>query len=88
LSLALTPGRIAIFVLSLFASLSFILYSRASNLITPPTKASQPVQQDCCGQDDSKPHLLVGTYYSLKENLTAKLLLNNKGPNVLVPNRL
>jgi len=31
-----------------------------------------------------KPHHLFGTYYSAKDGLTAKLLLNNKGPLPLV----
>lgn len=42
-----------------------------------------PSTQSCCLNDDQKPHLLVGTYYSLKDQLSAKLLLNNKGPNPL-----
>src|SRR5437870_6590133 len=41
-----------------------------------------PVQNPtpCC---NDKPHLLVGTYYSVKNGLNAKLLLNNKGPDPL-----
>jgi len=37
----------------------------------------------CCGEDgaNGKPHLLAGSYYSLKDNFSAKLLLNNKGPH-------
>jgi hypothetical protein len=37
----------------------------------------------CCeGEEgDNKPHLLAGSYYTLKNNFTAKLLLNNKGPH-------
>ncbi|MDX6499709.1 MAG: hypothetical protein QOG23_2969 [Blastocatellia bacterium] len=34
----------------------------------------------CC---KNKPHLLIGTYYSVKNGLAAKLLLNNKGPDPL-----
>jgi hypothetical protein len=36
----------------------------------------------CCGGDaaDEKPHLLAGSYYTLRNNYSAKLLLNNKGP--------
>jgi len=37
----------------------------------------------CCGSDDNKPHVLVGSYYSVKHHLSAKLLLNNKGPRPL-----
>lgn len=34
----------------------------------------------CCAQDSDKPHLLAASYYSVKNNLTATLMLNNKGP--------
>lgn len=37
----------------------------------------------CCGSDDTKPHVLVGSYYSLKNHFSSKLLLNNKGPRPL-----
>lgn len=38
----------------------------------------------CCGgEGGDKPHLLAGSYYSLKNNFSAKLLLNNKGPHVI-----
>lgn len=37
----------------------------------------------CCTSEEAnqKPHLLAGSYYSLKNKFSAKLLLNNKGPN-------
>lgn len=35
----------------------------------------------CCTDN---PHLLIGTYYSVKNGLSAKLLLNNKGPSDLI----
>src|SRR4051812_5845560 len=35
----------------------------------------------CCNDN---PHLLIGTYYSVKSGLQAKLLLNNKGPDPLI----
>ena len=36
----------------------------------------------CCGEDEgnTKPHLLAGSYYTINNNFSAKLLLNNKGP--------
>jgi hypothetical protein len=36
----------------------------------------------CCGGEEgnNKPHLLAGSYYTIKSNFSAKLLLNNKGP--------
>jgi hypothetical protein len=45
--------------------------------------APQDVPQDCCGgsEGEDKPHLLAGSYYSVKNGLSAKLLLNNKGPH-------
>lgn len=42
----------------------------------------QDTPPPCCGseEDDDKPHLLAASYYSLKDSLRSKLLLNNKGP--------
>jgi len=36
----------------------------------------------CCGEEEgnNKPHLLAGAYYTINNNYSAKLLLNNKGP--------
>lgn len=36
----------------------------------------------CCGEEDGNnaPHLLAGAYYTINNNFSAKLLLNNKGP--------
>ena len=45
-----------------------------------PTPSPSP----CCGSADNKPHLLMGSYYTLKENQSAKLLHNNKGSLPLV----
>jgi len=47
--------------------------------------AASPTQNPrvgCCGGDEAnnKPHLLAGSYYTVKGNFSAKLLLNNKGP--------
>jgi hypothetical protein len=46
-------------------------------------RRSQEPKESCCGGDegDNKPHLLAGSYYTLKNNFSAKLLLNNKGPS-------
>ena len=45
-------------------------------------RRSQDTKQSCCGGDEgaNKPHTLAGSYYTLKNNSSAKLLLNNKGP--------
>ncbi len=53
--------------------------SNYSASLPAPTDSPTP----CC---NDKPHLLVGTYYSVKNGLTAKLLLNNKGPDPLTAN--
>jgi len=42
--------------------------------------ASVNSKQGCCTQDFDKPHRLASSYYSLKDGLTATLMLNNKGP--------
>lgn len=46
----------------------------------PTASPTPPV--GCCGGEEgnNKPHLLAGSYYTLKNNFSAKLLLNNKGP--------
>ncbi|HEX8922462.1 MAG TPA: hypothetical protein VF766_13400, partial [Pyrinomonadaceae bacterium] len=43
---------------------------------------SQTPPPGCCGQnaDKDKPHLLAASYYNVSNNLTATLMLNNKGP--------
>lgn len=50
--------------------------------VTATTPPSVTPQQGCCGgqEGDDSPHLLAGSYYSVKNGLSAKLLLNNKGP--------
>jgi hypothetical protein len=48
-----------------------------SSTIAEPIESPTP----CCSD---KPHQLMGTYYSINNGLTAKLLLNNKGPSPLV----
>jgi hypothetical protein len=50
--------------------------SDQSTSLSAPSESPTP----CC---NDKPHLLVGTYYSVKNGLVAKLLLNNKGPEPL-----
>ena len=55
----------------------------ASSVFTVPK--SQTSDTGCCGdkEGDQKPHLLAGSYYTVKDGLSAKLLLNNKGPSPL-----
>ncbi len=69
----------------MFSSASQLSRSRASELRANTLDTTQDPPQDppgCCGdEDDNKPHRLAGSYYSVKDGLSAKLLLNNKGPN-------
>ena len=46
-------------------------------------RRTQEAKQNCCGgeEGDNKPHTLAGSYYTLKNDFSAKLLLNNKGPS-------
>lgn len=44
------------------------------------TDGAQEGQNSCCGQDADKPHFLAASYYNVGNNLTATLMLNNKGP--------
>src|SRR6266852_4000092 len=78
-----------ILLAALIASLVWSLHSSAAKFedtLNRDTRTAdyslrlpEPMQSPtpCC---NDKPHLLVGTYYSVKNGLTAKLLLNNKGP--------
>jgi hypothetical protein len=54
-----------------------------SAVVPTVTPQATPPPQGCCGgeEGDDKPHLLAGSYYSVKNGLGAKLLLNNKGPH-------
>ena len=63
--------------------------ARTPSFITPGKRvgngiavASPTPPVGCCGGDEgnNKPHTLAGSYYTLKNNFSAKLLLNNKGP--------
>ena len=46
-------------------------------------RRSQEPRQNCCGGDegDNRPHTLAASYYTLRNDSSAKLLLNNKGPS-------
>jgi hypothetical protein len=45
------------------------------------TQSSEPATptQSCCGQFPDQPHLLAALYYKVGNNMTATLMLNNKG---------
>jgi hypothetical protein len=69
------------FVCSALAAYSSANYTERLRSISP-AKASVPTlaKQGCCTKDFDKPHLLAASYYSVKDNLIATLMLNNKGP--------
>ena len=79
---------VGILVLLLLGTIGAKLLPRAlgasrpsvSNSISSPAPAPSP----CCGSPDDTPHLLMGSYYSIKDNLSARLLLNNKGSLPLI----
>lgn len=57
--------------------------------LTATASAAGPAQgaaTGCCEGEggDNKPHHLAGSYYTLKDGFSAKLLLNNKGPAPIV----
>jgi hypothetical protein len=74
--------------------LFLLLFIAASSISAPFTKARAQEQapssngaqlfasseKPCCGQDKDQPHLLAASYYNVGNNLTATLMLNNKGP--------
>ncbi|MCP9494306.1 MAG: hypothetical protein MSG64_07610 [Pyrinomonadaceae bacterium MAG19_C2-C3] len=52
----------------------------ANNLAAPQ---AAPTPCPTCGGDEDKPHTLAASYYSLRDGLSATLMLNNKGPKPL-----
>jgi hypothetical protein len=85
-----TSQRLPFLLLAaLFIALIWSLHSSASKFEEGSQGASssvacaEPIESPtpCCTE---KPHHLFGTYYTVNQGLTAKLLLNNKGPNELV----
>lgn len=83
---------IAAFVLTMLLMLPLLIYSLLSRSVSAQTpeitsdvgqpQTDQSQKAGCCGEDKDadKPHLLAASYYSLKDNLSATLMLNNKGP--------
>ena len=70
-----------ILILAFSVSASLIktrLYKKEIANNSQPAKASQ---KGCCGQDIEQPHFLAASYYKVGNNLTATLMLNNKGPH-------
>jgi hypothetical protein len=73
-------------LLSLISASSYPANSRIRPLApNTPDAPQDPPPPRCCGsdEDEHKPHLLAASYYSLKNGLSSKLLLNNKGPRPL-----
>lgn len=67
-------------ICSALASYSFAKYENEPDKPGLDKAASITPKKGCCTQDVDKPHLLAASYYSVKDNLTATLMLNNKGP--------
>ncbi len=85
----LKPSRFAIGLCALAILLiaAVVFYSSALSSVTANAQTessrTQAGEPGCCGGEDEadkKPHLLAGSYYSVKDGMSAKLLLNNKGP--------
>jgi hypothetical protein len=74
-SLRMKSISIIMFLVTLgLLSSSFTYTSKTQTYETPPPAPS------CCGQSPDKPHFLAASYYNVGNNLTATLMLNNKGP--------
>jgi hypothetical protein len=73
-------------VLLLIAASSISVFFSSTHAQEQPTETNsvQPVptpKKGCCGDTDKdKPHYLAASYYNVGNNLTATLMLNNKGP--------
>lgn len=68
--------------LSLYLAPAQSAGARSSTPVVDASTVPQHVPQGCCGGSvgDDKPHLLAASYYTVNNGLSAKLLLNNKGP--------
>ena len=73
----------------LLASIFYADFPRPANAEAETSKStvaaarlSKNTTGGCCGEDEgnTKPHLLAGAYFTINNNFSAKLLLNNKGP--------
>jgi hypothetical protein len=74
------PHRTRYFSLALFAVTLVLLSSTFPYSSKTKNSETSPPPKSCCGQDADKTHLLAASYYSVRNNLTATLMLNNKGP--------
>ena len=54
----------------------------SESIVAAAADRSKNTTAGCCGEEEStnKPHLLAGAYYTINNNFSAKLLLNNKSP--------
>lgn len=78
--LNIAPLFLLILILAFSVSASLIktrLYKQEIAHNAQPFNAPQKL---CCGQDIDQPHFLAASYYKVGNNLTATLMLNNKGP--------
>ena len=81
LSMATVSLLILIVAFSVSASLiKTRLHKPEIAINTQPSKTSQTL---CCRQDMDQPHFLAASYYRVGNNLTATLMLNNKGPQAI-----
>lgn len=80
-------------LVALFAAASFVYSVVSASVGSPNLEAGADVALDipplsagqepaCCGgpDGDERLHLLAGSYYSFRDGMASKLLLNNKGP--------
>jgi hypothetical protein len=78
----ISRSDIALFLLLLLLASSvsaFLINSRRQKEIADKAQTSKPAQR-CCGQGMDQPQFLAASYYKVGNNLTATLMLNNKGP--------
>jgi hypothetical protein len=57
--------------------------TKGGRIMPPPAPQAPPAPCSTCGGPEDKPHTLAASYYSVRDGLTATLLLNNKGPKPL-----
>jgi P pilus assembly chaperone PapD len=76
------PILLIVLVIAAASILVFLTRAQARERASA-TNISQPSPTPetlCCGQEQDAPHFLAASYYNVGHNLTATLMLNNKGP--------
>jgi hypothetical protein len=68
-------------VMAILVAVSFFVAKRSSAEGVNSTKKKQ---QGCCSDQPAVPRRMIGTYYTTEDGFQSSLVLNNKGPNLIM----